>query len=158
MIVGREEFTVVAGLTFMVHLLGQCHAVRFVTETLFFASRMNHDPARAVEAHMHVIDDHRAAVNVVEAHAHIEHGAIVEERPASPLAAFEAYATVSEAVIDAAVKADVRSPVATVPAVAAMLKAPVARRPQHAYRRDNPRSRDPVVAAIFIPSPITGGP
>jgi hypothetical protein len=52
----------------------------------------------------------------------------------------------------------VRSPVATVPAVAAMLKAPVARRPQHAYRRDNPRSRDPVVAAIFIPSPITGGP
>jgi hypothetical protein len=107
---------------------------------------------------MHVIDDYVSAIDVVEAKAYMHNRAVVEERSASPLAADEADAAVAEAIINAAIKAYVRTPISLVPAVAAMLKAPIAWRPEHACGRDYPGSGNPVVSAIFIPTPIAGGP
>jgi hypothetical protein len=56
-------------------------------------------------------------------------GAVVVEVVVIPIAALIARAKVAVAVIHAAIKAQVRSPVAVVPQVAVAVEAPIARRP-----------------------------
>jgi putative CocE/NonD family hydrolase len=128
--------------------------------------RLRSDAARTVVAHAvdrGVVDrgvvDHRVVdVGVVDhggVHAH--HGRVVGEYPAPPLAADEADAAVAEAVVHAAVEADVRAPVAGMKQVHAADEAPVSRGPQHAHSRGrDPGAGHPVVPAV--PGPVTGRP
>ena len=153
-----KKLTVMASFAFVMNLFGKRHAVRLMAPAHFFHRRTDHNSARTVKAYMHVIDDYVAAIDVMKAKAHMHNRAVVEERSASPLAANEADAAVAETIVNAAVEANVRTPISLVPAVPAMLKAPVAGRPEHACGRDHPGSRNPVISAIFIPTPVAGGP
>jgi hypothetical protein len=64
---------------------------------------------------------------------HTDDSGVVREASASPFAAGEADAHVAEAVVDAAIVADVRAPVASVEEIVAAFKAPVRRRPEQTY-------------------------
>src|SRR5271170_665894 len=159
MILGCEQRPILAGSAFMFGL--GCHRCNVLLAAIRFllCSRPCFDTASAIEAGVHVIHDYGPAVDVRHAvHIHVHHFAVVEEGAASPLAARETDAAVSEAIVNAAVEADVRSPISTVPAVEAARKSPVAWSPEHAHWPDNPRPGDPIVAAVVIPSPIAGGP
>src|ERR1700722_7148428 len=92
------------------------------------------------------------------AHIDVVVHAVVEEVAAVPVAALIAEANVAEAVVDAAVEADVQAPMAGIEEIAATVKAPVARRPKRGcVGRLNPRSRHPVIA-FRSPGPVAGGP
>jgi hypothetical protein len=154
-----KKLTVVAGFTFVMPLFGKRHPMRFMAPSLFFHCWTHQHSAGTVEAHVNVVHDHVAAINVVHhANVYVENCAVVKECAASPFSPHKAYAAVPEAVVNAAVEADVRRPIATVPAVAAVFKAPIAGRPKHARGRNYPRARNPIIAAILIPSPIPGRP
>src|ERR1035438_9820607 len=100
----------------------------------FLRSGPSFNAAGAVEGHVRVIHHDGPIVDVRHVmHVHVHHRAVVEEGAASPLSASEAYAAVSEAVVDSAVEANVRPPIAPVPAIEATRKAPIARRPEHAH-------------------------
>jgi hypothetical protein len=92
---------------------------------------MRLDAARAVEGRVvHVVDDGPVVyVGDVNA-AHIHGRTVIEIRTPAPIAAFESNTTIAEAVIHAAVKADMRAPIAAVPGINTTSPTPVARRPQ----------------------------
>jgi len=100
-------------------------------------------------------------VDIDIAHArtvHVIDRSVVPKMAALPVAAIVAVADVAEAVVDAAIEADVNAPVTVVPVVAVAVVAPVARRPQPArVGRDHPRSRHPVIARGRI-APIARRP
>src|SRR5580658_7224788 len=106
-------------------------------ELAFLRAGLAHNAAGAVEAGVVHVDDgvalNHGAVDVdvgdVNA-AEVGAGAVVGEDSAAPLTAKEADAAVAEAIIDAAVEADVWAPVASVPSIEAAGEAPVARRPE----------------------------
>jgi hypothetical protein len=101
-------------------------------------------PPGPLKAGVRVIHDDGAAVDVSDiGHVHVHHGAVVEECAASPFAATKTYAAVSEAVVNAAVEADVRSPIASVPAIEAARKAPVARASRACPPAQPPMCREP---------------
>jgi hypothetical protein len=85
---------------------------------------------------------------------------VVEKLPALPVSTLEASAHVSESIKNAAVKADLLSPVASVPEVNAVAPAPISRSPKETdFGRENPCAGHPVVVAIVIvPGPIAGRP
>jgi hypothetical protein len=88
----------------------------------------------------------------------VRHGVVVGEDSAAPLAAEEADAAVAESVVNTAIEADVRSPVAGVPSIKAAPKSPVAGGPQDANtRRLHPDSGNPVVACVTV-GPVAGRP
>ena len=94
----------------------------------------------------------------VEASAEVAVGAVVPEVSATPEAAVEADAEVAPAVVDAAIVADAQAPVAGIPAVEAVIVAPVAGGPESAVvGRENPGAVDPVVGAA-VPGPVAGRP
>ena len=98
-----------------------------------FRGRLRGGPTRAaVEAHARsgrILHD-RAAVRVADdVHIDVVHGGVVVERAATPVAAVVPHADVTETVIDAAVEADARSPVAGVPDVDRTVPPPVTRCP-----------------------------
>lgn len=103
----------------------------------------------AVKAHPGVGDiRHVVVVNVVNhGLVHVRDGGVVVEGVAAPVAAFVAVAVVAEPVMDSAIEAYVRAPVAVIPVIPAFVEAPVAGRPQcpDVWRQD-PRPRNPVVA------------
>ena len=102
---------------------------------------------------------HAALVDVVhDGDVHVVVGAVVVEMAASPITALVAEADVTKAVVDSAVEAYVRPPIATVKAVAAMPEAPVSGGPESALVRSlDPPAGHPVVACRRI-SPVAGGP
>ena len=112
--------------------------------------------AGAVNVH---IVNHRAVVHIVNVgDVHIVDCAVVVEVMAAPVSTPVADAGVTEAVVNATVESDGRSPVAGVPVVQSGGKSPVARRPQEAdLGRHHPCSRHPVVSARAV-SPITRCP
>jgi hypothetical protein len=78
--------------------------------------------------------------------------------PAAPVAALVADADVAKAVIDAAIVADVWTPVATVKAIAVIVVAPVAGGPERALIGSlHPSAGNPVVTAS-TPGPVAGRP
>jgi hypothetical protein len=82
---------------------------------------------------------HKGDVDVVDR-------AVVVEVAAAPVAALIADANVAEAVIDAAIVADVGAPIAAVELIAVVTPAPVARRPKGAFVWSlNPRAGNPVI-------------
>ncbi len=75
-----------------------------------------------------------------------------------PVAALVTSARVARTVVDAAVVADVRAPVAAIEAVAGIGKFPVGWSPERAnVGRNNPSSRNPVVTSRSI-APVAGSP
>jgi hypothetical protein len=116
----------------------------------------------AVEAHTDAaaaIISHGTVVNVMHNRSiHIVVGAVVVEMPTAPVAALVADADIAEAVIDAAIEADMRTPVATVKPIAVIVVAPVAGRPERALVGSlHPSAGNPVIAAL-TPSPVAGRP
>ena len=103
--------------------------------------------------------DHRAVVDVVNVgDVYVIHRAVVEEMIVIPVAALVAEAAIAEAVVHAAVKADVRAPVTDVPEITAAAPTPVARSPQETdLGRQDPDARNPVIAASRV-GPIAGSP
>src|ERR1017187_9938292 len=88
----------------------------------------------AVEAHAVDRDvvDYGTVVDVGDPDVvrNIVDAAVVEKRAAPPFATLIAMAAIAVAIIDAAIEADVGTPVAAVPEIGAIEEAPVARRPQ----------------------------
>src|SRR5215472_6924619 len=100
-------------------------------EPLFGRRRMDHAAGSAVVAHAYVVLDHGAVVGVVHArHVDASDGCVVDEVTRVPISAVVADAEIAEAVIDAAVVADARSPVTGMPRVDGAGPRPVTRRPQ----------------------------
>jgi hypothetical protein len=97
--------------------------------------------------------DHRPVhVNISDMHGiHMHHRGVIEKSAMAPFSTDKAHASISEAVVNAAVKSDMRSPIATVPRVEAVVPAPVAGSPQHPDGSDYPGARHPVVAIIVAP-------
>jgi len=116
--------------------------------------------AAAVVADVRVVDHDIPLINVVyDRDVYIVDTAVIEKIAAAPVAAGVADAGITETVVDAAVEADLRSPVAGVPDVGAAIPAPVARRPEKSNRgRFDPSSRHPKISAIIAVAPISGRP
>jgi hypothetical protein len=66
---------------------------------------------------------------------YVGHRPIVEEFTVAPFTALEAFATVSKAVINAAVESDMRTPIAGIPKIHAVVPTPVSRSPQITHFR-----------------------
>src|SRR5213075_2715414 len=102
--------------------------------------------------------DHGRVVSVAHNRdVHVGHGAVVEVRAASPVSTEEANAGVAEAVVDSAIVADLRSPVAGVPEIEAV-PSPIPWSPEQAdFRWLHPSARNPEVAVRTV-SPIAWSP
>src|SRR5215468_3067558 len=88
---------------------------------------------------------------VHDRHVHVGNSGVVEERAAPPVPTDKTDAEVAEPVVDAAVKAYVRTPVTGVPYVQAVRPAPVPRRPQCTDEgRKHPIAGHPVIAVESI--------
>jgi hypothetical protein len=86
------------------------------------------------------------------------HFSVVNERAIAPIAALVAYADIAEPIVNAPIKAHVRTPVACMPQVHAISPAPISGRPkQPNFRRKHPGSWNPVIA-IGTPRPISRRP
>jgi hypothetical protein len=99
------------------------------------------------------------AINIMQvAAAHVIHRAVVVEGAVIPVSALIADSTVAEAIIHAAIKADLCTPVPVVPGVAITAPTPIARCPEQAnFRSHHPRTWHPEVALIAI-GPIARRP
>ena len=96
-------------------------------------------------------------VAAMPAAADVAVGAVVVEAAAAPVSAIEAYAEVAEAVVDAAIIADVGAPVAGVPEVAVVIT-PVAWGPEGSCVGScDPGALNPLVA-VSGPGPVAGSP
>ena len=95
-----------------------------------------------------VIDDHRAVVDMSDVDdVNAVDGAVVVEVVAVPIAAIVAISGVTEAVVYAAIEADMQTPVAAVEAPAVVVPAPVSGRPKRTVvGRGAPCAGNPVVA------------
>ncbi len=110
------------------------------------------DPIAAVVWHLIVVN----IVNDVD--VNIRYRAVVVQPALIPIGAVIAAAGISITVIDAAIVADVRTPVARVPMVVPAIKTPPRRRPECIYiRGEHPRSRNPIITGVCI-APGTGRP
>ena len=107
-----------------------------------------------------IVDD-GLVVNVVNI-GHIDVGdrPVVVIIAAAPVATKEPGAGVAEAIINSAVEADVRAPVAGMPDVKPFIPAPIAGGPKKAgLRGEHPRAGNPeIVPVIVVVSPVTGSP
>jgi hypothetical protein len=90
--------------------------------------------AAAVEADagdIRIVDDYRFVIDVGDVDdAEIVDSSIVGEDAVVPISALVAYAAIAEPIVDAAVKADVRTPITCVPNIKPVSPTPVARRPK----------------------------
>ena len=140
---------------------GRLH-MRLVRVAFLFRCRPRRYAAGAVVAHAGHVDvvHHRLVINVGDVNAaEIVHGSVVRKHAAAPEAAFIAGARVAEAIVDAAIEADLRAPVAIVENVTAADEAPVTGRPQQAGgRRLYPSARHPVIAVGGVVGPISRHP
>jgi len=108
-----------------------------------------------------VHDSHVVHVHVggVEAGSEAGVGGVVEEVPAAPLAADEAGAEVAEAVVNAAIEANMGAPITAMEDVEAVFPAPIRGRPEIAGRGcEDPGAGDPVIAAVISIGPVAWRP
>ena len=117
----------------------------------------------AVEAGV-VVDvgvvDHRPVDirGVDDGRVHVDNRGVVGKHASAPFTAAEAHAAVAEAIVHAAVKAHMLTPVAAVPVVVAAFPTPVTGRPEQSrLRRQHPCSWNPVVA-VGAPCPVSRSP
>jgi hypothetical protein len=127
---------------------------------LFVCQPRLNSAAAAVETDVCIVPHNHVSLERVvnDGDVHVGDAAVVKEFPAAPLAACKSDAVISESIYDAAIKADVRSPISVVPEIDAIAPAPISGRPQKSnFGCLNPRPRHPVVT-ILAPSPIAGRP
>jgi hypothetical protein len=108
-----------------------------------------------------VIVDDRLVVDIrYVRRADINDRAVIEEVPALPIAALVASAAVAIAIVDAAIKSDLRPPVACMPNENGTYGCPVSRRPQVVgLRRLDPGAGYPVVVLnVIAPGPVSRHP
>jgi hypothetical protein len=137
-ILPRKQCTVLARGLLMLHLRRDWPAVRFVGPGLLLRRRTRgYSALSAVVGNVRVIvHDDGLVIDIGDVgDIHVGHRTVVEEFAAAPFAAREAFAEVSEAVIDAAVESNVRAPIADVPNIEAVVPTPVSWGPQKAYFR-----------------------
>ena len=151
-----------AGNVFILELLTHGRGMSLVTSRQFRRSGSHLEPARsAVEAHTGttpVFVDGAIVDVVYHRDVDVVDRAVVVEVTAAPVAALVADTDVSIAIVDAAIEADVRTPVSTVEAVTVIVIAPVAGCPERALIGSlDPYAGYPVVARLRI-SPVAGGP
>ena len=117
------------------------------------------DASRAVVAgtvHRGIVDAAVIHVNVGDVHT-VDRTVIVEAISA-PVAALIAHPAVAEAIVDAAVVADILAPETVVEAIHACGESPISRRPQEAHLRwHRPYAGHPEVALRSV-APISGRP
>ncbi len=106
-----------------------------------------------------IVDGHVVHVDIpYDRRVYIRDRAVVIEIVVVPVATVIATANISMPIVDAAVVADMRSPVAVIPAVTIVHPAPVAGCPQSAnIRCDHPDARNPEVPGRLV-SPISRRP
>jgi len=106
-----------------------------------------------------VVVDDRGVVSVMNnGGVHVSDRGVVVIDASAPFATDEADTAVAEAVVDAAVETDVRSPIAGVKEVRSATPAPIAGGPEIAGRgSENPSAGNPEVAVIAV-CPIAGSP
>ena len=106
-----------------------------------------------------VIVRHRIFVDIVnDRSVYIRDRGVVVNTVVVPVRALIAATRISEAVVNAAIVADVRTPIARVPMVIAIIETPIRRRPQRAHvRGQHPRTRNPVITGTCV-APVTRRP
>jgi len=157
----RELTTVLTSELLVAELIGRGLEVLLVEgRSLLFRLNCTDTAVAAVEADaVVVVHDDGLGVDVVNVDdVDVVHAAVVGEDTMIPTAALIADAAVTEAVVDAAVEADVRAPVTGVKDVCATSPAPVTGGPENTGgRRLNPDTRNPVVA-LGTPCPVARRP
>src|SRR5215469_2317306 len=153
---------IVASLLHVLHLGTYGRGVPFVNCSFFLGTgaRFNATAAAVIaDARIAVIVDDGGVVGVVnDVHIHVVDGAVVIEMIVLPAAAFIAVAEVSVAVVNSAVEADVRPPVAFMKNETASAPAPPRRSPEVARARsEHPGSGNPVIV-VAVPGPIARRP
>src|SRR5579863_3774252 len=163
MIVRRQHRAICACHVFVLGLhAGGLHVVFILKLALLRRGPGINASAPAVKAHPAdggVSDHGPVDIGVVDAdHVYVGHGAIVKEPATTPISSNEANAAITKAIINAAVEANVGSPVPCVPAISAADKPPISRSPEqaHGWRR-YPRAWNPVVSIRSV-SPVTRRP
>ena len=105
-----------------------------------------------------VVGDPGVVSIVNDGHIDVVHGAIVGEMPPFPASAEIANADITEAIIHAAIKSDVRSPITAVPEIAPVAPTPVTWRPKNPYSgSQHPGPGHPIIIIVAV-SPIAGRP
>ena len=164
MIDGGSQTAIASGGLLVPGLRGRWREVSATGNPLLLGgrSRIGSTVAAVVAdaVHARIVDD-RLVVRVMnDRGVYVHDRGVVEELPSLPVSALKASAHVSESIKNAAVEADLLSPVASVPDVNAVAPSPISWSPQETnFGRENPRAGHPVVVAVVIvPSPIAGCP
>src|SRR5215469_7030945 len=157
-----EQRAVRSGRFLMLRLHGGHGNVTLVSSLQLLRSWTSRCATRTtVEAHAvdgRVVDDGCVVRVAHDGDVHVGHRAVVVVSATLPVTAEEAGTGVAESVIDSAIEANFRSPVAVVPDVQAVIPVPKARSPEQTdFRRKDPRAWNPEVA-IGTVSPIAGDP
>jgi hypothetical protein len=147
----------------MLFLCGDTGDVLLSAIRLFLRRRTRFDTtiAAVVADASSVIFDDCGVVGIVDDRfVHPIYGFIVEEVPIVPAATFVTASAVTVAIVNAAVKSDMFSPIAfMVDERASVVRTPVARGPKVSRLRSfDPRSRHPVVTIVIVVGPVTGSP
>lgn len=162
MIYRRSQAAVGSGGLQMFGLLGRGRDVSFARVFFFFGCRSRSGSTLAAviadAVYVHVVND-RLRVRVMDDRGvYVHDRGVVEKVSALPISALEAGANVSESVVDAAIEADICSPIASVPEIGAVAPAPISRSPEETgLGGENPGAGHPVIVAI-VPSPVARRP
>src|SRR5208282_4546291 len=129
----------------------------------FFRPRTHADStfAAVVADSVHRLVHHGRVVNVVnDLDVHVEHSTVVEKVSAVPTSAFKTQTEVAKAVVNPAVEAHVRAPVAVPPPISAAFPTPISGSPQEThFRSQHPGSRHPIIIAdVVVVGPVAGRP
>ena len=158
-ILRSEVLPVLSRRVFMLHLRRQRGLVGLAGVPFFFCSGSRLDAASPVKCNVILVHNDRPVIDAgYIGDADIRDGPVIEELVSAPLATGKSDAGISEPIVNTAVEPNVRPPISGVPDIQSAAPAPISGRPQHSDRRHYPRSRHPVVAAVIVPSPITGRP
>src|SRR3974390_1601677 len=147
----------------MLHLSG-CRRNMPFTRGCFLLSRWAGIPSAissvvADSIHRRIVD-HGFVIDVTNVgDIHISNRTVVIEKSIVPASALEAPAKISKPVVDAAIEPHMRSPVAVIKEKRAVDPRPIWWRPEQPnFRSQYPCARDPVIAAVVVPCPVTRRP
>ena len=159
---GRQECVVGTGSLHMLGLQRRWRPVLLVFRCFFCLGRAggNSTGAAVIADIVHPsVVDYGPVVNVVNAgDIHVVHRTVVVKLSVLPTSALIAGTTIAKAVVDPTVEADLRTPVAVIPAIGVAAPAPITGSPEQTnLGSHHPRTRHPEVAFIPI-SPVAGGP
>ena len=157
----RQESMIAAGSLHMLGLQLCWRPVLLTCRRLFCLRRTGGDStSTAVIADMvyRRVVDYGLVINIVNIRdVYVIHRAVVIEGSVIPIPSLITGTAIAVAVVDAAVEADLRTPVAAIPGVGVASPAPIARSPEQTHRSQHPRARHPEVAFVPI-SPVARRP